>query len=34
MGPPKVFKPGSLAPMEAKSVGELPEGKGWQFEPK
>jgi ATP-dependent DNA ligase len=34
MGPPKVFKPGSLAPMEAKSVGEFPEGKGWQFEPK
>jgi ATP-dependent DNA ligase len=29
-----VFKPGSIAPMEAKSVGELPVEKGWQFEPK
>jgi ATP-dependent DNA ligase len=30
----EIFTPGSLAPMEAKSVAELPEEKGWQFEPK
>src|SRR4051812_33334438 len=31
---PPALDPRAIAPMEARLVDALPEGKGWQFEPK